>query len=195
MPQAPDLVKQLVERFDRNIYDYKNSTYKEAHVRQEFINRFWSALGCVFLLLLIPTISFAQVKMNDTRAQALTALRYATAEIDSFNMPYGEFRYSAKGISIDKHIFAVTIDLDTSGHVYRWQLTSDEIDVGLFIRSFAGDLASDKCKKHTREPGFVSALLSYPDFDQYLTYNELEKHLILECVKPGAKPKSKSPIN
>ena len=37
MSSAPDAVKRLVETFDRNIYDYKNSAYKEAHVRQEFI--------------------------------------------------------------------------------------------------------------------------------------------------------------
>ena len=43
--QAPDIVKRLVERFEHNIFDFKNSAYKEAHVRQEFINPFWSALG------------------------------------------------------------------------------------------------------------------------------------------------------
>src|SRR6476620_7437552 len=43
--QAPDAIKRLVDTFDRNIFDYKNSAYKEAHVRQEFINPFWHELG------------------------------------------------------------------------------------------------------------------------------------------------------
>lgn len=42
---APDKVYELVERFDRNRDTYRSAAYKEAHVRQEFLNPLFSALG------------------------------------------------------------------------------------------------------------------------------------------------------
>jgi type I restriction-modification system DNA methylase subunit len=42
---APDIVKELVERFDRNIEAYRAPTYNEAQTRQEFINPMFKALG------------------------------------------------------------------------------------------------------------------------------------------------------
>lgn len=41
----PSVVEQLVELFDRNKFEYKSSSFKEAHLRQQFINPFWEALG------------------------------------------------------------------------------------------------------------------------------------------------------
>jgi hypothetical protein len=38
-------VEQLVERFDRNLDAYKRSEYKEAHIRAEFIDPLFEALG------------------------------------------------------------------------------------------------------------------------------------------------------
>lgn len=42
---APDIIKELVERFERNIFSYKSNNYNETQVRQEFINPFFEALG------------------------------------------------------------------------------------------------------------------------------------------------------
>ncbi|MFQ5595402.1 MAG: Eco57I restriction-modification methylase domain-containing protein, partial [Anaerolineae bacterium] len=42
---APTKVLELVERFDRNLEAYKAGQYKEAQVRQEFIDPFFKALG------------------------------------------------------------------------------------------------------------------------------------------------------
>ena len=42
--QAKQTVKELVERFRRNLDVYKKSTYNETQVRQEFINPFFEAL-------------------------------------------------------------------------------------------------------------------------------------------------------
>lgn len=42
---APNIVKQLVDRFQRNIDEYKSDQYKEAHIRQEFLDPFFEALG------------------------------------------------------------------------------------------------------------------------------------------------------
>jgi type I restriction-modification system DNA methylase subunit/predicted type IV restriction endonuclease len=42
---APTKVLELVERFDRNLDAYKQGQYKEAQVRQEFIDPFFKALG------------------------------------------------------------------------------------------------------------------------------------------------------
>jgi len=42
---APKEVTALVERFDRNLLDYRSSSYNEAQTRQEFINPFFKALG------------------------------------------------------------------------------------------------------------------------------------------------------
>ncbi|MFQ5341258.1 MAG: type I restriction endonuclease, partial [Anaerolineae bacterium] len=42
---APTKVLELVERFDRNLEAYKQGHYKEAQVRQEFIDPFFKALG------------------------------------------------------------------------------------------------------------------------------------------------------
>jgi hypothetical protein len=42
---APKEIEDLVERFERNLLEYKSSTYNEAQTRQEFINPFFKALG------------------------------------------------------------------------------------------------------------------------------------------------------
>ncbi|RME43916.1 MAG: hypothetical protein D6791_14365 [Chloroflexi bacterium] len=42
---APTKVLELVERFERNLEAYKAGHYKEAQVRQEFIDPFFKALG------------------------------------------------------------------------------------------------------------------------------------------------------
>ncbi len=42
---APKEIVDPVERFERNLLDYKSSTYSEAQTRQEFINPFFEALG------------------------------------------------------------------------------------------------------------------------------------------------------
>jgi hypothetical protein len=42
---APKEIVDLVERFKRNLLEYKASTYNEAQTRQEFINPFFQALG------------------------------------------------------------------------------------------------------------------------------------------------------
>jgi hypothetical protein len=43
--QARQQVERLVERFASNLDAYKRSDYKEAHVRVEFIDPFFEALG------------------------------------------------------------------------------------------------------------------------------------------------------
>ncbi len=42
---TPLSIQQLVEKFDRNLQEYKNPKYNETHIRVEFINPFWEALG------------------------------------------------------------------------------------------------------------------------------------------------------
>ena len=42
---APKEIVDLVEKFERNLLEYKSSTYNEAQTRQEFINPFFKALG------------------------------------------------------------------------------------------------------------------------------------------------------
>lgn len=45
MPEAPYEIKELVEKFHRNLEAYKNPSYKEEQLKQEFINPFFKALG------------------------------------------------------------------------------------------------------------------------------------------------------
>lgn len=45
MLEAPEIIKDLVEKFERNLKSYKSPRYNEAQVRQEFINPFFKALG------------------------------------------------------------------------------------------------------------------------------------------------------
>ena len=45
MPNAPDIIEQLVERFERNKDAYKFPAYNETELRVEFVNPFWKALG------------------------------------------------------------------------------------------------------------------------------------------------------
>lgn len=45
MPEAPEIIKELVEKFERNIKAYKSSDYKEEQLKQEFLNPFFEALG------------------------------------------------------------------------------------------------------------------------------------------------------
>jgi hypothetical protein len=42
---APDEIKQLVERFDRNRDAYRSGKYNETQLRNEFLNPFFEALG------------------------------------------------------------------------------------------------------------------------------------------------------
>ena len=41
----PPAVYELVDRFDRNITDYKRGKYNEAQVRREFIDPFFKAIA------------------------------------------------------------------------------------------------------------------------------------------------------
>ena len=43
--EAPAEIVKLVEHFERNIDAYKNQAYKEANLRQEFLDPFFEALG------------------------------------------------------------------------------------------------------------------------------------------------------
>jgi len=45
MGSGPKEIKELVERFERNIESYKGQGYNEAQVRREFIDPFFEALG------------------------------------------------------------------------------------------------------------------------------------------------------
>jgi type I restriction-modification system DNA methylase subunit len=45
MAEVPTEIKDLVEKFERNLDAYKNSSYKEEQLKQEFINPFFKALG------------------------------------------------------------------------------------------------------------------------------------------------------
>lgn len=45
MLDAPDKIKELIARFDRNIDAYKSPSFNETKLRVEFINPFWKALG------------------------------------------------------------------------------------------------------------------------------------------------------
>ena len=45
MADAPEEIIELVEQFQRNIKAYKNVSYKEEQLKQEFINPFFKALG------------------------------------------------------------------------------------------------------------------------------------------------------
>jgi predicted type IV restriction endonuclease len=42
---APDAVLKLIERYNEQIEDYRRSKYKEAQVRNEFIDPLFAALG------------------------------------------------------------------------------------------------------------------------------------------------------
>ena len=45
MQTPPSIIPDLIERFEREHVRYKSTGYKEAELRQEFINPFWEALG------------------------------------------------------------------------------------------------------------------------------------------------------
>jgi len=45
MPKIPKIIPQLVEKFQHNLNEYKNPKYHEAHIRVEFVNPFFKALG------------------------------------------------------------------------------------------------------------------------------------------------------
>lgn len=45
MGQAPDIISDLVERFDRNRDAYKSQGYNETQLRREFLDPFFEALG------------------------------------------------------------------------------------------------------------------------------------------------------
>src|SRR5438445_2241117 len=46
MPQKPpQIISDLIERFEQNAESYRSAAYNETQVRQEFINPFFEALG------------------------------------------------------------------------------------------------------------------------------------------------------
>ena len=42
---APEIIRQLVQRFEEHKDAYRSSRYNEAQLRQEFLNPFFEALG------------------------------------------------------------------------------------------------------------------------------------------------------
>jgi len=42
---APQIILELIERFERNMEAYKSGVYNETQVRREFIDPFFEALG------------------------------------------------------------------------------------------------------------------------------------------------------
>jgi hypothetical protein len=44
MPAPPELAP-LVERFERNLDDYRSGAYKETRLRREFVDPFFKLLG------------------------------------------------------------------------------------------------------------------------------------------------------
>ncbi len=45
MPQIPQSLIELVQRFERNIESYRSSAYNETQLRREFIDPFFEVLG------------------------------------------------------------------------------------------------------------------------------------------------------
>ena len=45
MTAVPDVIKRLVERFDRNADTYRSPAYNGTQLRVEFVKPFWKALG------------------------------------------------------------------------------------------------------------------------------------------------------
>ena len=45
MSQTPKIITDLVQKFERNIDEYRNPKYNETLIRIEFVNPFWKALG------------------------------------------------------------------------------------------------------------------------------------------------------
>jgi len=45
LAECPEEITRLVEQFGRNIDSYRESRYKEAQLRKEFIDPFFEALG------------------------------------------------------------------------------------------------------------------------------------------------------
>ena len=45
--QELNQLKQLVEKFDRNLKQYKNTSYDEANVRVDFIDKFFEILSLI----------------------------------------------------------------------------------------------------------------------------------------------------
>ncbi len=45
MNQPPSIISDLINKFERNIDEYRNPKYNETQIRIEFVNPFWKALG------------------------------------------------------------------------------------------------------------------------------------------------------
>ncbi|MBN2031010.1 N-6 DNA methylase [bacterium] len=45
MTKTPKTIKELVEKFHRNLKEYRSPQYNETNIRVEFVNPFWEALG------------------------------------------------------------------------------------------------------------------------------------------------------
>ena len=43
--QTPQIISDLIKRFERNTAEYRNLKYNETPIRVEFVNPFWKALG------------------------------------------------------------------------------------------------------------------------------------------------------
>ncbi|HDP98405.1 MAG TPA: type IV restriction endonuclease, partial [bacterium] len=45
MSNPPNIIAELVTKFERNLDEYRNPKYNETLIRIEFVNPFWKALG------------------------------------------------------------------------------------------------------------------------------------------------------
>ncbi len=66
---APDIIAQLVERFDRNRDDYRSDRYNETQLRREFLDPFFDALGWDVNNLTPDDIALVEAKNHPMEAR------------------------------------------------------------------------------------------------------------------------------
>jgi hypothetical protein len=65
---APDIIAQLVERFDRNRDGYRSDRYNETQLRREFLDPFFDALGYKLSVLTSDEIALVESKNHPMEA-------------------------------------------------------------------------------------------------------------------------------
>ena len=95
MATTPDVVKQLVERFGRNLAAYKSPQYNETELRVEFVNPFWSALGWDMENKAGYAMAYRDVIHEDAAAQSQAEALMAQQSDAAIRSIYARYRHDA----------------------------------------------------------------------------------------------------
>ena len=125
---APDVVRELVKRFEENIDSYRSSRYNETQLRREFLDPLFEALDWdVF-----NKAGYEEANKDVIHDDSMEIERMLELHNSSPRMPQDKERVKREIESTDRAIDRLVYELSRKGMIYG--LTEEEVKVVEGIR-------------------------------------------------------------